>query len=171
MISVKSGSSRNHTRADFRLRWSAELVPSSARSSSSVASPLPTQLVPLLSETLDKVKGVIDKAMPVGKKRTALEEAEWEDEGEDGGLERELMLQCMLLRMTTATWLTIELLAMETLRVYRPRIVLYGPVGMGQNYIGTAALHHLEGYHVQNLDLGTLLSDSTRVCLYFTAIF
>ena len=57
-------------------------------------------------------------------------------------------------------------LAMETLRVYRPRIALHGPVGMGQNYIGTAILHHLEGYHVQNLDLGTLLSDSTRVCLH-----
>jgi len=54
---------------------------------------------------------------------------------------------------------------METLRIYRPRIVVHGPVGMGQNYIGTAALHLLEGYHVQNLDLGTLLSDSTRVCL------
>jgi SpoVK/Ycf46/Vps4 family AAA+-type ATPase len=53
---------------------------------------------------------------------------------------------------------------METLRVYRPRIVIHGPVGMGQTYIGTAALHHLEGYSVQNLDLGTLLSDSTRVC-------
>ena len=57
-------------------------------------------------------------------------------------------------------------LAMETLRIYRPRIALHGAVGMGQNYIGTAALHHLEGYHVQNLDLGTLLSDSTRVCLH-----
>jgi hypothetical protein len=59
---------------------------------------------------------------------------------------------------------------METLRVYRPRIAIHGPVGMGQNYIGTAALHHLEGYHVQNLDLGTLLSDSTRVCLYVTVV-
>lgn len=136
-----------------------------------MASPLPTQLVPLLSETLDKVKGVIDKAIPVGKKRTALEEAEWEDEGDDGGLERELMLQCKSHRTTTGIWLTIVLLAMETLRVYRPRIVLHGPVGMGQNYIGTAALHHLEGYHVQNLDLGTLLSDSTRVCLHFATIF
>lgn len=168
MISVKSASySQNYPRANFGY---AELVPSSARSSSSVASPLPTQLVPLLSETLDKVKGVIDKAMPVGKKRTALEEAEWEDEGEDGGLERELMLQCTLVRMTTAILLTVGLLAMETLRIYRPRIVLHGPVGMGQNYIGTAALHHLEGYHVQNLDLGTLLSDSTRVCLRFPTI-
>lgn len=52
---------------------------------------------------------------------------------------------------------------METLRVYRPRIVLHGPSGMGQQYVGTATLHHLEGYHVQNLDPGTLMGDATRV--------
>ncbi|KAI0059309.1 AAA-domain-containing protein [Artomyces pyxidatus] len=122
-----------------------KLIPSSARSSSSVASPLPPQLVPLLSGALSKVKEVLEKVMPISKKRTALEEAEWEDEGQDGALEREMMLQ-----------------SMETLRVYRPRIILHGPVGMGQGYVGTAALHLLEGYHVQNLDIGTLLSDSTR---------
>lgn len=54
---------------------------------------------------------------------------------------------------------------METLRVYRPRLVLHGPPGMGQGYIGAAALHHLEGYHVQTLDMGTLMGDSTRVSL------
>jgi hypothetical protein len=60
---------------------------------------------------------------------------------------------------------------METLRVYRPRMILHGPIGMGQGYVGAAALHHLEGYHVQSLELGTLLSDSTRVgFLYFTII-
>ena len=53
--------------------------------------------------------------------------------------------------------------SMETLRVYRPRVALHGPVGMGQAYIAAAALHHLEGYHIQSLDLGSLLSDSTRV--------
>ena len=52
---------------------------------------------------------------------------------------------------------------METLRVYRPRVVLHGSVGMGQAFIASAALHHLEGFHVQSLDLGNLLSDSTRV--------
>jgi SpoVK/Ycf46/Vps4 family AAA+-type ATPase len=56
---------------------------------------------------------------------------------------------------------------METLRVYRPRLVLHGPAGMGQGYLGAAALHHLEGYHVQTLDLGTLLGDSTRVSLSY----
>jgi hypothetical protein len=52
---------------------------------------------------------------------------------------------------------------MQTLRVYRPRVIIHGPVGMGQGYIGAATLHHLEGYHVQSLELGTLMSDSTRV--------
>ena len=55
---------------------------------------------------------------------------------------------------------------METLRVYRPRMVVHGAVGMGQRYIGAAILQHLEGYHVQSLELGTLLGDSTRVRTY-----
>jgi len=57
---------------------------------------------------------------------------------------------------------------MQTLRVYRPRVIIHGPIGMGQGYIGAATLHHLEGYHVQSLELGTLMSDSTRVCLVIT---
>lgn len=51
--------------------------------------------MPLLSDTLEKVKAVIAKVLPIEKKRTALEEAEYEDEtGEDGALEREMMMQC-----------------------------------------------------------------------------
>ncbi|KAG8935873.1 hypothetical protein FRC02_005872 [Tulasnella sp. 418] len=121
-----------------------KLIPSSARSTASAAAPLPTQLVPLLEENLEKVTTALDRALPKPNNRTALEEAEYEEEA-DGGFEREMMLQ-----------------AMETLRVHRPRIVLHGSTGMGQAYIGAAALHHLEGYHVQNLDLGTLMSDPTR---------
>lgn len=122
-----------------------KLVPSSARSISSAASPLPQQLVPLLQTPYERAKDAIAKVLPVSKKRTALEEAEWEDESNEGALERELMMQ-----------------SMETLRVYRPRVVLYGSVGMGQEYVAAAVLHHLEGYHVQSLDLGTLMGDSTR---------
>lgn len=47
--------------------------------------------------------------------------------------------------------------------MYRPRVVLHGPSGMGHAYVAAAALHHLEGFHIQSLDLGNLLSDSTRV--------
>ena len=56
---------------------------------------------------------------------------------------------------------------METLRVYRPRVVLYGSAGMGQAYVAAAILHHLEGYHVQSLDLGNLMGDSTRASSLF----
>jgi hypothetical protein len=42
---------------------------------------------------------------------------------------------------------------------------------MGQSYVGPAALHHLEGYHVQSLELGSLMSDSTRVrCPAFSRV-
>lgn len=52
---------------------------------------------------------------------------------------------------------------MEVLRIHRPRLILHGQIGMGQSYVGAALLHHLEGYHVQSLELGTLLGDSARV--------
>ena len=72
----------------------AELVPSSARSSSSAATPLPIQFVPLLEDTLEKVKQVVHRVMPVEKKLSALEEAEFEDEGgEEGALEKEMFSQ------------------------------------------------------------------------------
>ncbi|KAF9029830.1 AAA-domain-containing protein [Hymenopellis radicata] len=123
-----------------------KLVPSSARSSASVATPLPPQFEPLLSDTLEKAKTVLERVLPTEKRLTALEEAEFEDEDDETvALDRELLMQ-----------------SMETLRVHRPRILLYGPRGMGQTYIGAAMLHHLEGYHVQSLELGTLLGDSTR---------
>ena len=72
---------------------SIELIPSSARATGSSAAPLPSQLVPLLEDVLDRVKDVLGKAMPVSKKRTALEEAEFEDEDDEGALEREILMQ------------------------------------------------------------------------------
>ncbi|KAF8328535.1 uncharacterized protein EI90DRAFT_3064502 [Cantharellus anzutake] len=122
-----------------------KLIPSSKRSTASAAAPLPKQLIALLDGTLSRIKEFLSRTMPSIKARNALEEAEWEDDDDDGGLTRELRLQ-----------------AMESLRVYRPRLLVHGAPGMGQSYLGPAALHHLEGFHVQSLDLGSLLSDSTR---------
>ena len=56
--------------------------------------------------------------------------------------------------------------ALDKLRTFRPRILVYGPAGTGQAYLGPAILHHLEGYHVQSLDLGSLMGDSTKVRTY-----
>lgn len=41
-------------------------------------------------------------------------------------------------------------------------MLICGEEGMGQGYIGAAVLHHLEGFHVQTLDLATLVADSGR---------
>ena len=111
------------------------------------------------------MKGAITKAMPLDKKTSALEEAEYEDYlGEEGDLEREMNMQCEFKCLSSVAFLLTTLAAMQTLRLHRPRVIVYGQPGMGQRYLGAAALHHLEGYNVQSLELGSLLSDSTRVC-------
>ncbi|GMK54220.1 hypothetical protein CspeluHIS016_0108060 [Cutaneotrichosporon spelunceum] len=121
-----------------------KIVPSSARSTSSAAIQLPNQLVPLLSKDLERLKSAVDLALPRVKKRTALEEAEFEDDDGDS-FEKEMMLQ-----------------SLDQLRTYRPRLLVYGAAGSGQTYLGPAILHHLEGFHVQSFDLATLMGDSTR---------
>ncbi|GAA5891142.1 hypothetical protein JCM6882_006438 [Rhodosporidiobolus microsporus] len=130
------------TARDFVLSQK-NLIPSTARSTSSSAAPLPPQLVPLLQQGLDNAKTALAKVLPEVKKVSVLEEAEYVDEG--GGFEKEQMLQ-----------------AFETLRVFRPRLLICGDRGMGQSAVGAAVLHHLEGFHVQLLDLATLVSDSSR---------
>lgn len=72
-----------------------EIVPSSQRSTGSVANPLPAQLAPLLEQPLEHVKEVLDKVLPKVKKRTALDEAQWEEEadGEAAAFDREMLLQ------------------------------------------------------------------------------
>lgn len=119
------------------------IVPSSARSSSSAAVQLPKHLLPLLAGPLEQLKTVVDLALPPKKSTTALEEAEYEDD--DDSFEKHAMLQ-----------------ALDKLRTYRPRILLYGEHGMGQNALGPAILHHLEGFFVQSFDLGSLMGDATR---------
>lgn len=125
-----------------------KVIPSSARSSGSAAAPLKEHLKPLLEQTVHESTNALDRAMPPNPKRNPLEEAQWEDDAStltsDGGFGRELLLQ-----------------SFEQLRVFRPRLILHGRKGMGQRYIGSALLHHLEGFHVQTLDPGTLLGDSS----------
>ena len=61
-----------------------EIIPSSARSASSAATPLPAHLVSLLDEPLARLKGAVDKVLPREKTKTALEDAQFEDDiGED----------------------------------------------------------------------------------------
>lgn len=74
----------------------AEIVPSSARSASSSAQPIPPHLEPLLQDPLRRITGVLDELIPNKKTKTVLEEAEWEDDNADGTFGKELIMQCGL---------------------------------------------------------------------------
>ncbi|KAK8844545.1 hypothetical protein IAR55_006392 [Kwoniella newhampshirensis] len=133
-----------HVQAKDFMMSIKKIVPSSARSTSSAAIQLPSHLVPLLSAPLERLKSAIDHVLPPKKHVTALEEAEYEDEDGDS-FEKHMMLQ-----------------SLDKLRTFRPRILVHGQPGLGQAFLGPAVLHHLEGFHVQNFDLGALMGDSTR---------
>jgi hypothetical protein len=73
------------------ISMTADLIPSSHRSTSTAAAALPPQLVPLLAEGFENAKAALAKVLPEVKKPNVLEEAEFVDDG--GGFEKEKMLQ------------------------------------------------------------------------------
>jgi SpoVK/Ycf46/Vps4 family AAA+-type ATPase len=133
------------TAKDFMLSIK-KMIPSSERSTSSGAAPLPKIVEPLLRDQVKEIEGVLDGLIPSKKKTTALQEALYEQyDDADSGFNRETLQQ-----------------EFEKSRVFRPRLLIGGEPGMGQAYIGAALLDHFEGLHVQNFDLPTIYSDSTR---------
>lgn len=128
--------------SDFMLSIK-QMVPSSERSASSAAAPLPASVEPLLRNQFAKVKQTLDRILPRKKKVTALQEAMYEPYGDsDHGFGREKMSQDF-----------------ERARIFRPRLLIAGPSGMGQGYIAAAVLHYFEGVHLQKFDLPTLVGD------------
>ncbi|KAK5089227.1 TAT-binding protein-like protein 7, AAA ATPase [Lithohypha guttulata] len=121
-----------------------KMTPSSERSASSGAAPLPQNVEPLLRRQLKDLEVRIEEMLPRQKKTTALEEAMYEDVADGRGFGRERMQQ-----------------AFESSRVFRPRLLVHGRLGMGQQYIAAALLNHFQGVHVQSLDLSILLGDTT----------
>ncbi|KAH8663386.1 hypothetical protein BGZ60DRAFT_529663 [Tricladium varicosporioides] len=123
-----------------------KMIPSSERATSSGAAPLPKHVEPLLRNQLLRIQQVLDGLIPIKKKTTALQEAMFEQyEDDDDGFARETMQQDF-----------------EKSRVFRPRLLIGGEQGMGQSYLAGGILNHFEGLHVQNFDLATIFSDSTR---------
>jgi ATPase family AAA domain-containing protein 2 len=119
-----------------------KIVPSSERSASSGASPLPPSVESLLRQPLSLLQRIVAEILPQKKKVTALEEAQYEDAA-DTGFGREKVQQ-----------------AFDDSRVFRPRLLVRGPAGMGQQYVAAALLNHFESLHVQSLELSVLLGDS-----------
>lgn len=120
-----------------------KMVPSSERSATSGAVPLPKTVAPLLQDQFDKIVDLLKNILPNKPKITALEEAMYEPyEDADHGFGRENLQQDF-----------------DKSRIFRPRLLITGVPGMGQGYIAAAVLHHFERVHVQNFDLATVLGD------------
>lgn len=119
-----------------------KIVPSSERSASSGASPLPSSVEPLLRNSQTLLERLIAEILPLKTKMTALEEAQYEDAA-DAGFGGEKVQQ-----------------EFDESRVFRPRMLVRGSIGMGQHYLAAALLNHFEGLHVQSFELSVLLGDS-----------
>ena len=119
------------------------IVPSSERSASSGAKPLEKSVEPLLRQPLKDIKGILEEILPRNKKTDALEEAQFADAFGDYDAYREHIIQ-----------------KLERDSIYRPRLLIRGPRGLGHQYLGQALLHHFEGFHVQSFDSSVLLGDS-----------
>jgi ATPase family AAA domain-containing protein 2 len=127
---------------DFSLS-KKKIIPSSERSAGSGAAALPKAIEPLLRDQLDAVKAAVDSILPRKKVSTALDEAMLEPyEDDDFGFSREALNE-----------------EFQSSRIFRPRFLLCGLPGMGQAYLSAALLHYLEGVHVQNFGLPTILGD------------
>ncbi|KAF1913922.1 hypothetical protein BDU57DRAFT_327367 [Ampelomyces quisqualis] len=122
-----------------------KMVPSSQRTVTASAAPLAKDLEPLLRKPLGDIIKRIDELLPRRKKLTALEEAEYDDREDEKGFEREATMRNF-----------------ESRRIFRPRLLISGLQGMGQQYLGAALLNKVEGLYVQSFDLPTILEDPAR---------
>ncbi|KAI9706153.1 MAG: hypothetical protein M1820_004914 [Bogoriella megaspora] len=121
------------------------MIPSSERSATSTSAPLAKDIEPLLREPLDEIVKLLSDIIPQKKKITALEEAQYDDRDDEHGFARETLQRDF-----------------ERARIFRPRLLIRGRQGSGQQYLGAALLNKFEGLHVQSFDLPTLLEDSSR---------
>ena len=128
-----------------------KIVPSSERSAAVASTPVDKSVEPLLRTALRDIGKMLDDILPRPKKLTALEEAQYDDRNEmddndeDGsrGFDRETMQRTF-----------------DQSRVFRPRLLIHGMQGMGQQYISSTLLGKMEGLYVQSFDISVLVADT-----------
>lgn len=131
------------------------IIPSSARSAGDPAQALPESIRPLLEEQLSEVKSMLQKLIPgeddLFRKDASLVQhfityESFKDDDIDGsGFAKHEMIN-----------------KISDARIHQPKLLITGPRGNGQQYIGAAILNYFERFNVQKLDLASLVSDSSR---------
>lgn len=143
------------TTNDFMLALQ-KIIPSSARSTGSTPEPLPEIVKPLLQDQYEQVKKVLMKIVPEGTnnlqrgKSLIQHYIDYEDvESKNSSLTTHFGKHEFIKQLSEA-------------RVCKPKLLITGPHGNGQEYIGAAILNYFEHFNVQNLDIASLLSESSR---------
>ncbi|KAF2430309.1 AAA-domain-containing protein [Tothia fuscella] len=129
---------------DFMLSIN-KIIPSSERTATSRMEPLHQDIAPLLREPLKGIVDLIDEILPTRAKLSALEEAQFDDRNDEFGFEREKMQRDL-----------------DRARIFRPRLLIRGLRGMGQQHLASALLHKFEKLFVQSFDMATLMEDTSR---------
>ncbi|GMM34084.1 Yta7 protein [Saccharomycopsis crataegensis] len=132
-----------------------KIVPSSSRSTANPSNPIPEHLEPLLRNDYNQVTARL-KQLVSKKKEGFLSMEDDSDEDEEAVAQKQ--------QLENKFGMTKHDLfkKLSSSRVFKPRLLISGKPGMGQKYLGSAALNYLEGFQVQSLDLGTLFSESGR---------
>ncbi|QLQ77807.1 hypothetical protein HG537_0A00540 [Torulaspora globosa] len=144
--------------SDFMLALK-KIVPSSARSTGNTSQPLPDNVKPLLLEQFEEIKSKVTTILPEEenpiRSSTSLiqhyidyEDSNQLDDG-SGTESSKFMVHAIIEQISNS-------------RICNPKLLLTGPPGNGQQYIGAAILNFFERYNVQRLDLASLVSDSGR---------
>ena len=149
------------TTNDFMLALQ-KIVPSSARSTGSVPEPLPEMIKPLLDDQFKNVQTILSDILPKNPLRFQRDSSliqhylnyqvieEDCNEINNRGTSTNLFSRHELLNQISNS------------RIHKPRLLITGPMGNGQQYLGAAILSYLDGYNVQTLDIATILSESSR---------
>lgn len=137
-----------------------KILPSSARSTISQASALPAHLRPLLDGPFLAARNTIDEMLPRSKKNhTALDDSIYVAD-EDSTFEAENLRQSKF-AWPWSSKKANNCTVLETLRTYKPRLLICGEEGSGHQYVGSAILQHLEGFHVRTIDLAAIFGDAS----------
>ncbi|KAK9862444.1 hypothetical protein WJX84_000192, partial [Apatococcus fuscideae] len=148
-------------RRDFMAAFAA-ITPASHRSAATHARPLPKLVEPLLKQNLASILQHLEGSFPPA----AACQVQSQGEGRTDTLQAGRQHGCQLMLLDSDEEDVAgdpgqerSMLALAE-QQQQPRVLLCGPVGAGQAYLGPALLHALEGLPVHALGLPSLLADA-----------
>lgn len=119
-----------------------KIIPNSIRSTNVTNQPIPSHLSELLAPQLDTILESVERALPLHKKVTVIEESEFVSTNNNFESQQ-----------------TIN--SIDSLRVFKPRLIMHGEIGQGLKYVSNGLINKLDGVSIQVLDFNKLFSDSS----------